>query len=42
VLFTIPYRRLNGDPPVARLFVYTSSWNPSRMLSGYGIRTCDG
>ena len=41
VLFTVPYRRLNGEPPVARLFVYSSRWDPSRMLSGYGVRTCD-
>jgi hypothetical protein len=41
VLFTVPYRRLNGESPVARLFVYSSRWDPSRMLSGYGVRTCD-
>ncbi|HEY2027235.1 MAG TPA: hypothetical protein VGG78_09505 [Gemmatimonadaceae bacterium] len=41
VLFTTPQRRLNGEPVVARLFVYSSSWDPRRALSGYGIRTCD-
>jgi hypothetical protein len=41
VLFTSPYRRLNGEPSVARLFVYSSRWDPRRALSGYGIRTCD-
>ena len=42
VLLTIPHRRLSGEPATARLFVYTTSWNPHRALSGYGVMTCDG
>jgi hypothetical protein len=40
-LMTVPYRRLEGEPAVARLFVYGSEWNPQRALSGYGVMACD-
>jgi hypothetical protein len=38
---TIPHRRLNDEPAVARLFIYATGWNPPRALSGYRARTCD-
>jgi hypothetical protein len=41
VLLTLPHRRLNGEPPVARLFFYSTGWNPRRAISGYGVMPCD-
>ncbi|MDB4900534.1 MAG: hypothetical protein JWN53_2342 [Gemmatimonadetes bacterium] len=39
-LLTFPERRLDGDPLVSRLFVYTGAWQPARALSGYGLANC--
>lgn len=41
VLLTIPHRRLSGEPSTARLFFYTSGWDPHRAISGYGVMSCD-